>query len=742
MSSHLAAGQNLDGYMLLRFLGRGGFGEVWLCRSEAMGVYHALKFVAGADADLAKKEHGALALYRREAALLRSPHLMPIEHINRSDAGLYYVMPLADGVSTADPSAPEWQPLSLATLIEARATAPTWFSSAEILSLILPILHALQTLSDAGLVHRDVKPENIMFLKGNPCLGDISLLGEDSLQITRRGTPGYATPTWYADGLPDMYGAAATLYTLLTGHHPDKMGRAAFLWPPQGEASLSDAEILEWRRLHNVIRRATEEKVSERFMDFVSMARQLSGDAQDRPASSRLLYCGLAVLVATVGVGVATFQSRSTDANPPIVTSAPVSVDAAPKSTDQERADYLALEAMIEAYFEDGQYAKALDSVEQLLSRYPEAQSRPAYSIARAAALIGLGRTDEAREELGKDIHLSPDILPMIARKDLWEQLGDLGAAENDLTRILEAFGPDSAPLFYRADIHAQRGNFAGVHADKMAAIGAMPDNIEQRRLVEAMWTTLETNYPGYRDYLESLPPGSAGTPSGQIPPAAELAHDNAWILEVGELITHDITHPVPPKSQGAMDARKKLSAMILDFFEKEEYGECLSLLDEVIYSTPSLLNTPVLSLFRALLLGRLGHHEEADAELVRPCHDSENPRLIDARACLLNALDRRQEAETLLTRMLEALPPDQDPDRLLAVRLLKLRARIRALLGDYQGVRDDRLAALAAASTAQGQAGDHASGETLSAYIEEAWGFLESSYPGYAAYLSTLPER
>ena len=41
------ANQVLDGYRLLRFLGRGGFGQVWLCVSESMGGFHALKFIDG-----------------------------------------------------------------------------------------------------------------------------------------------------------------------------------------------------------------------------------------------------------------------------------------------------------------------------------------------------------------------------------------------------------------------------------------------------------------------------------------------------------------------------------------------------------------------------------------------------------------------------------------------------------------------------------------------------------------------
>ncbi len=275
--SAISPGEEFDGYKIIRFLGRGGFGEVWLCQSQTMGGYHALKFISGRDTDLLEKEHHSLGLYRNASARLHSPHLVPIEHINRHAAGLCYVMPLADGITDVDPTDTTWQPLSLSTAIDARTNSNAWLSSSEIIGLILPILNALQCLSDAGLVHRDVKPENILFFNGSPCLGDISLLGEDAAEITRRGTPGYATPSWYRGGLPDMYGAAATLYALLTGNPPDKMGRSKFNWPPQGEHSLSESERAEWKGLHAVIRRAIEEKVGERFVDFRAMAAALDG---------------------------------------------------------------------------------------------------------------------------------------------------------------------------------------------------------------------------------------------------------------------------------------------------------------------------------------------------------------------------------------------------------------------------------------------------------------------------------
>ena len=277
MGTMMTSGDLFSGYRLLRPIGAGGFGEVWLCRSGETGDWRALKIIRADAGSALAKEFEALNRYRRAAGQLKGAPLMPVEHAELRPEGLFYLMPLADGVDPAlDPDAPGWRPLTLAALLERRRGARTWFTSAEVAALLCPLLQGLQALSDAGLVHRDVKPDNILFLGGRPHLADISLVTDDRTQVTRIGTPGYATPSWYAGGHADMYGAAATLYTLLTGNAPDKMGRAAFRWPPQGERSLSPIERKEWLRLHSVIRRAVEEKPHERFVDFGAMLESVN----------------------------------------------------------------------------------------------------------------------------------------------------------------------------------------------------------------------------------------------------------------------------------------------------------------------------------------------------------------------------------------------------------------------------------------------------------------------------------
>lgn len=659
-----APGQEWDGYHLIRFLGRGGFGEVWLCRSGATGTYHALKFVSGKDSDIIEKEHHSLGLYRSAAARLRSPHLVPIEHINRHTAGLYYVMPLADGTSASDPTEPSWQPLSLAAYLGARAEAPMWFSSREIIGLIHPILDALQSLSDAGLVHRDVKPDNILFFNGSPCLGDISLLGEDAAVITRRGTPGYATPSWYRGGHPDMYGASATLYTLLTGNSPDMMGKSAFLWPPQGEHSLPESERAEWKRLHAVIRRATDEKVAERYVDFRSMAGLLaSPPLGGSPLTQQKLPRLIATLLTLAGISAATFVAAYRSKTPDKTAVAPnaETVDAAQSDlTPDQRADYQALAGMIQGYISDGHYGNALASVEELLAAYPQARTQPAYSVARAMALKGLGRDDEAKEELRKEVNVSPNLPALNLRKELWEEFGDLAEAENDLTRVLEKYGPSTFILYLRADIRAKRGNFIGVHQDRESANAIKSGGDQQQTLVNSMWDPLESNHPGYKSYLESL-----GTPEATIHRGHNIPEADAQVLEVFDKIMSGFVEPGIPLTEGARRGRESLAVGMRDAFGRADYSGCLLLLERAIMSVPVMADTPDISLFRALLFQRLDRLKDAEMELDKSCHHQTETSHTATRTILLDAMGRQQTADPDSNATPKvAAPTNQPPEK------------------------------------------------------------------------------
>jgi serine/threonine protein kinase len=273
----LHPGESLDGYELVRKIGEGGFGEVWLCKSQTLGSYRALKFLHASGSGHLEKEFDALCRYHRAARKLHSRFIMPIDHVNRRDDGLFYIMPLADGVTGSDPEHPEWQPLTLGLSIIRQKRSSSWYSGEEILQCFTPLLDALQLISDAGLAHRDVKPDNVLFMNGSPCLADISLLGDFSSQLSRLGTPGHSAPSWFTEsgGHPDMWGAASTLFCMLTGNNGDKMGRERFRWPPAGEESLSPQTREVWLLIHQAILRAIEEDPTARFTTFTEFSTSL-----------------------------------------------------------------------------------------------------------------------------------------------------------------------------------------------------------------------------------------------------------------------------------------------------------------------------------------------------------------------------------------------------------------------------------------------------------------------------------
>ncbi|NLT70389.1 MAG: hypothetical protein GXX91_06810 [Verrucomicrobiaceae bacterium] len=572
-------------------------------------------------------------------------------------------MPLADGRGGDGPEDPAWRPLGLDFLLEGQRERKEWFTSREIVKMLRPVLHALQTLSEAKLVHRDVKPANILFFDGNARLGDISLLGEDAVTVTRRGTPGYATPSWYEGGHPDMFSVGATLYALLTGNAPDKMGRSSFLWPPQGEVSLSKTERKEWKRLHAVVRRATDERISERYVDFAAMLAVVEGN-ENRPS-----------------------PGRKTTAFSEI-------------TPEQERHSL----ALLAANLEQGNFEVVVEFVEELFALHPGTMENPKLSLDRATALKELGRIEEAKEELRRPVHIHPNISWMPPRVALWEAMGEIGEAEASQTRILEAFGPSTMPLQFRAEIRAKRGDYAGVEADREAALPLNPESPnDQKRLVGLLWEELEDKYPGYRDYRTNL--AGAGTTNRDPEATGEEAPDDQWVLAVSGVIADELAPKGTFWAGGANEAGKYLRSTLHRLFEEESYHTALTLVDHRTLAgspdaPPPLPKTYILTLYRALLLKRLGRDEEAAREGETPLREALSPRR--AAAALLDALGRTEEAEALLTGLLDALPSEQNQETLWSrLSLHALRAKVRAIRENHPGVRDDYEAARAVAAAA-----------------------------------------
>ena len=211
LRADLPEGQMLGEFRLVREIGRGGMGIVYEAEQVPLGRRVALKVLpAGAALD----ERLAIRFLReaRTVARLRHPGIVPVFGTGREQGVLFFAMELIEGES-------------LAQRIE-RGPLP----AADAARIASEIAHALQHAHDAGLIHRDVKPDNVMIGRdGRARLADFGLVHDlQGARLTRSqyvlGTPAYSAPE-QARGEPvdprsDVYGAGAVLYAMLGGKPP------------------------------------------------------------------------------------------------------------------------------------------------------------------------------------------------------------------------------------------------------------------------------------------------------------------------------------------------------------------------------------------------------------------------------------------------------------------------------------------------------------------------------------------
>ncbi len=266
----------VSNYKLLRKIGEGGFGIVWLAQKMESGEFFALKEITSEN--ISGHEIRALKLYAKKLKESSFEGVVPILDIIMENDKVYYTMPLCDGVNGTKPTDPNYTPLTLYQFIEERRKESKWFSKEEIEAFISPIISAAGEISKAELLHRDIKPANILFFNGKPCLGDIGLLTEDNLSVKADGTPGFSAPEWYTRSLgnPDMWGCATTLFYLLTGNSPDLIGRVAYHWQPCGKEAMSLEDVEVWQNFINVINRTTSEAPKERYFRFDDLKKAIN----------------------------------------------------------------------------------------------------------------------------------------------------------------------------------------------------------------------------------------------------------------------------------------------------------------------------------------------------------------------------------------------------------------------------------------------------------------------------------
>ena len=200
---------------LLRRVGRGGFGEVWLARNLTTGGLRAVKVVplrGATSADPAGREIVSLSRLE-QTARVRDPNLVTIHHVGQTAEHLFYIMDPADDVSGGPVACGEaYRPATLAARL---AAGP--LSNDDCVRWTSQLLSALACLHREGLVHRDVKPANCLFIGGELKLADFGLLAQGDRSVSRVGTLAYMPPDGIMDARADVYAAGLVIYEMITG---------------------------------------------------------------------------------------------------------------------------------------------------------------------------------------------------------------------------------------------------------------------------------------------------------------------------------------------------------------------------------------------------------------------------------------------------------------------------------------------------------------------------------------------
>lgn len=203
------------------------------------------------------------------------PGLVDVLHVgrDRENGFYYYVMELADDENGAPRNEIDPETYRAKTLSSELRNRPER-SVADVVRLGIPLAGALGHLHQAGLTHRDVKPSNIIFVKGVPKLADVGLVARDG-QRTYVGTEGYVPPEGPGTSAADLYSLAMVLYEL----HTNK-DRLDFPELPTNLEIPPTVNRDEWRALNGVICRAGSPDPRKRYENahaFALALRQVLG---------------------------------------------------------------------------------------------------------------------------------------------------------------------------------------------------------------------------------------------------------------------------------------------------------------------------------------------------------------------------------------------------------------------------------------------------------------------------------
>ena len=351
-------GTVLGKYKLLKLLGRGGMGEVWLAEHLKLHGQVAIKILA---AEVAQDPEMVERFLReaRAAFSIYHPNIIRIHDVGSLDQLHYFAMDYVPGKT-------------LAQLIHYQGPLPP----SQVVKLSCQVLSALQAAHQAGVVHRDLKPDNIILdHTGNAVVTDFGIAKVAAMAALTRagvfvGTPQYVSPEQVqcrpVDARSDLYSWGVVMYEMATGQIPFQgPDTKSILYKhlhdtPRPPAQLQGSVPPE---LERVILRALAKDPAQRYQSAQEMLEDLEARdmalppapqpeptrvsppatqilAQTPPRSSRVWLGALLAALLALGGGGLWWWSARQSAPAPVATkapaSAPLAIPAPPSPTATE----------------------------------------------------------------------------------------------------------------------------------------------------------------------------------------------------------------------------------------------------------------------------------------------------------------------------------------------------------------------------------------------------------------------